>query len=50
MAKPNTAVIYGSARKDRQGIKAARFMVRQLKDRGHNSRRYSMRLTMTALH
>ena len=36
MAKLNTAVIYGSARKDRQGIKAARFMVRQLEDRGHN--------------
>ena len=36
MAKLNTAVIYGSARKDRQGIKAARFIVRQLEDRGHN--------------
>ena len=36
MTKLNTAVIYGSARKDRQGIKAARFMVRQLEDRGHN--------------
>jgi len=36
MAKLNTAVIYGSARKGRYGIKAARFMVRQLEDRGHN--------------
>ena len=26
----NTAVIYGSARRDRQGIKAARFIVRAL--------------------
>lgn len=30
------AVIYGSARRDRQGIKAARFMVRQLEKRGHD--------------
>ena len=29
------AVIYGSARGQRQGIKAARFMVRQLEARGH---------------
>jgi len=36
MAVLNTAVIYGSARKSRQGIKAARFMVRQLEDRDHN--------------
>jgi NAD(P)H-dependent FMN reductase len=36
MARLNTAVIYGSARRGRQGIKAARFMVRQLEDRGHN--------------
>ena len=32
----NIAVIYGSARRDRQGIKAALFMVRQLEKRGHN--------------
>ena len=31
-----TAVVYGSARRDRQGIKAARFMVRKLEDRGHD--------------
>jgi len=31
----NTAVVYGSARRARQGIKAARFIVRQLKARGH---------------
>ena len=31
----NTAVIYGSVRRDRQGIKAARFVVRQLEERGH---------------
>lgn len=31
----NTAVIYGSARRDRQGIKAARFMVRKLEARNH---------------
>ncbi len=31
----NTAVIYGSARRDRQGIKAARFVVRKLKERDH---------------
>lgn len=31
----NTAILYGSARRDRQGIKAARFMVRKLEDRGH---------------
>ncbi|MDH3588049.1 MAG: NAD(P)H-dependent oxidoreductase [Gammaproteobacteria bacterium] len=30
-----TAVIYGSARRDRQGIKAARFVVRKLEQRGH---------------
>jgi NAD(P)H-dependent FMN reductase len=30
-----TAVIYGSVRSQRQGIKAARFLVKQLKDRGH---------------
>jgi len=34
--KLNTAVIYGSARRDRQGIKAARFVVRKLEERGHN--------------
>ncbi len=32
----NTAVIYGSARRDRQGLKAARFMVRTLKERNHS--------------
>ncbi len=32
----NTAVIYGSARRDRQGIKAARFIVRKLEERGHD--------------
>lgn len=31
----NTAVIYGSARRGRQGIKAARFIVRKLEERGH---------------
>jgi NAD(P)H-dependent FMN reductase len=31
-----TAVIYGSARSARQGIKAARFVVRKLEQRGHN--------------
>jgi len=34
--KLNTAVLYGSARRNRQGIKAARFMVRKLEERGHN--------------
>jgi len=29
------AVIYGSVRRDRQGIKAARFIVRKLTERGH---------------
>jgi NAD(P)H-dependent FMN reductase len=32
----NIAVIYGSARSDRQGIKAAKFLVNKLKERGHN--------------
>lgn len=32
----NTAVIYGSARQSRQGIKAARFISRKLEDRGHS--------------
>ena len=32
----NSAVLYGSARRDRQGIKAARFVVRQLEARGHD--------------
>ena len=27
----NTAVIYGSVRRDRQGIKAARFLVKKLR-------------------
>ncbi len=31
----NTAVIYGSVRRDRQGIKVARFVCNKLKDRGH---------------
>jgi len=34
--KLNTAVIYGSARRDRQGIKAARFLVRRLEEREHD--------------
>jgi NAD(P)H-dependent FMN reductase len=34
--KLNTAVIYGSARRDRQGIKAARFIVRKLEERDHD--------------
>ena len=34
--KLNIAVIYGSARRDRQGIKAARFVVRKLEGRGHD--------------
>ena len=33
----NTAVLYGSARRDRQGIKAARFIVNKLKARGHRT-------------
>ena len=32
----NTAVIYGSARRERQGIKAARFITRKLEDRDHD--------------
>jgi len=32
----NTAVIYGSARKARQGIKAARFVAKKLKERDHS--------------
>jgi NAD(P)H-dependent FMN reductase len=31
----NTAVVYGSARRNRQGIKAARFIVHQLEARDH---------------
>lgn len=31
----NTAVLYGSARHHRQGIKAARFVVNKLEERGH---------------
>ncbi len=31
----NTTVIYGSARRARQGLKAARFVVNKLEDRGH---------------
>ncbi len=30
-----TALLYGSVRSDRQGIKAARYFEKQLKDRGH---------------
>ncbi len=33
----NTAVIYGSVRRDRQGIKAARFVTNKLKGRGHTA-------------
>lgn len=33
----NTAVIYGSARTERQGIKAARFVVQKLEQRGHDT-------------
>lgn len=32
----NTVVLYGSARRDRQGINAARFVVRKLEERGHD--------------
>ena len=32
----NTAIIYGSARRERQGIKAARFIVNKLEARGHH--------------
>lgn len=31
----NIAVIYGSVRSERQGIKAARFLVKKLEERGH---------------
>jgi NAD(P)H-dependent FMN reductase len=31
------AVIYGSVRRERQGIKAARFIVRKLEERGHTA-------------
>jgi NAD(P)H-dependent FMN reductase len=34
-SKLTTAVVYGSARQNRQGIKAARFMVNKLEQRGH---------------
>lgn len=33
-----TAVIYGSARRERQGIRAARFILRKLEKRGHEVR------------
>ena len=33
----STCVVYGSARGSRQGIKAARFIVRQLESRGHDA-------------
>jgi len=47
--KLNIAVIYGSARSARQGIKAAHFVVRKLKERGHDvtlidSQEYSLPL------
>jgi len=32
----NTAVIYGSARRERAGIRAARFIVRKAEERGHD--------------
>ena len=32
----NTAVIYGSVRRERQGIKAAKFVVNKLEERGHD--------------
>jgi len=32
----NIAVIYGSVRTSRQGIKGARFLVKKLEERGHN--------------
>ena len=32
----NIAVIYGSMRRERQGIKAARFIVNKLEARGHD--------------
>ena len=32
----NSCVVYGSARSARQGIKAARFVIRQLEKRGHD--------------
>ena len=32
----NTAVIYGSARRERRGIRAARFVTRKLAERGHD--------------
>lgn len=35
MVTLNTAVLYGSARRNRQGNKAARFIVRKLEDRNH---------------
>lgn len=35
MTELNTAVLYGSVRRDRQGIKAARFVVKKLEERGH---------------
>jgi NAD(P)H-dependent FMN reductase len=35
MKKLRTAVVYGSARKNRHGIKAARFVVRKLEERSH---------------
>ena len=34
-ARLNTAVIYGSARRSRQGIKAARFVIQKLQQRDH---------------
>lgn len=34
--KHKIAIIYGSARDDRQGIKAAKFITKKIKDRGHD--------------
>jgi NAD(P)H-dependent FMN reductase len=33
----NVTILYGSARRDRQGIKAARFIERQFQERGHQT-------------
>jgi len=33
----NIAIIYGSVRSDRQGIKAAKFIVKKLEERGHEA-------------
>lgn len=41
----NTAVIYGSVRRHRQGIKAARFLVEKLGARGHQPSRVQGTIT-----